>query len=183
MVLLAAAALPSAMLSADSVAERRVSTGVRIFRAMLAADLGLEEKRLRDGSLLLTVVYAHDRDRAEAVATELRGDSAGAVPIHDLPVRVEVTAADDLDGLAADRLPAGLFIAEPPSDEALHALIRFGIAHRVIVYSPFEGDVEAGVLGGLSIEAQVRPYVNESTLRASHITLKPFFLKVAKRCG
>ena len=37
----------------------------------------------------------------------------------------------------------------------------------MIVYSPFEGHVESGVLGGLSVEAQVRPYVNRATLEAS----------------
>jgi hypothetical protein len=35
-------------------------------------------------------------------------------------------------------------------------------------------------LGGLSIEAQVRPYLNRATLESSHITLKSFFLQVAK---
>ena len=50
----------------------------------------------------------------------------------------------------------------------------------MIVYSPFEGHVEKGVLGGLSVEAQVRPYVNRATVEASQITLKPFFMEVAK---
>ena len=36
------------------------------------------------------------------------------------------------------------------------------------------------ILGGLSVEAQVRPYVNLSTLSASNISLKPLFFKVTK---
>ncbi len=62
----------------------------------------------------------------------------------------------------------------------MQSLVRFGIDRHVIVYSPFEGDVESGILGGLSIEAQVRPYLNRATLESSHIMLKEFFLKVAK---
>ena len=36
------------------------------------------------------------------------------------------------------------------------------------------------MLAGLAVEAQVRPYVNLTTLAASNITLKEIFLKVAK---
>ncbi len=50
----------------------------------------------------------------------------------------------------------------------------------MILYSPFEGDVERGVTAGLSIEAKVLPFVNQRTLEASGVELKPFFLKVAK---
>ena len=78
------------------------------------------------------------------------------------------------------KIPAGIFLAQPPSDTTRRALIKYGIEHHVIVYSPFEGDVESGILGGLSVEAQVRPYVNLSTLSASNISLKPLFFKVTK---
>ena len=70
--------------------------------------------------------------------------------------------------------------AEPLRREAIAALIRFGVDRQVIIYSPFEGDVERGVAGGVSIEAQVRPFVNTAALRASQVTLREFFLKVAK---
>ncbi|HEX8154652.1 MAG TPA: hypothetical protein VF698_16080, partial [Thermoanaerobaculia bacterium] len=60
------------------------------------------------------------------------------------------------------------------------SLVKYGIDRRLIVYSPFEGHVESGVTGGLSVEAQVRPFVNSTTLAASHIALKDFFLKVTK---
>jgi len=59
-------------------------------------------------------------------------------------------------------------------------VVRYGIDHHVIVYSPFEGDVERGILGGIAVEAQVRPYVNAATLTASNITFKSLFFKVTK---
>ena len=40
--------------------------------------------------------------------------------------------------------------------------------------------LEHGVLAGMSVEAQVRPYVNTETLAASHVELKSFFMKVTK---
>jgi hypothetical protein len=36
------------------------------------------------------------------------------------------------------------------------------------------------VPGGLAVEAQVRPFVNERALAASRITLKELFLQAAK---
>lgn len=35
-------------------------------------------------------------------------------------------------------------------------------------------------MAGLSIEAKVVPYVNQSALTAAQVQLKPFFMKVAK---
>jgi hypothetical protein len=69
---------------------------------------------------------------------------------------------------------------QAPAQNTLKSIIKYGIDHHVIVYSPFEGHVERGVLGGLAVEAQVRPYVNLTTLDASNITLKPLFFKVTK---
>ena len=83
-------------------------------------------------------------------------------------------------GSYATRVPAGVFLAAAPPAPALRAIVQFGIDHSAIVYSPIEGHVESGVLGGLSVEAQVRPYVNLATLQSSRVTLKDVFMKVAK---
>ena len=88
------------------------------------------------------------------------------------------TEIDHMNGAVAT-LGARLGI-ECPVNRALTSIIKYGIGHHVIVYSPFEGHVELGVLGGLSVEAQVRPFLNRATLEASQISLKPFFLSVAK---
>jgi hypothetical protein len=141
---------------------------------MLAADVHLTDKTGSDGKLLV-LVYA---PRAEG-ATEARdliaaGEDGGDV--RGLSLRVEATTSPDV----ASRRPAAVFIAEPPDDGVLAALVRSGIAARVIVYSPYEGHVEKGVLGGLAVEAHVRPYVNRRTLEQSGVELRPFFLKVAK---
>jgi hypothetical protein len=177
-LLVALAALP---LLADSYEDRRSEAGARLFRAMLAADRELPKKVLPDGRLLVVFFYADDRKRALDLArTFAKLDASGAPePIQGLKVVVETTSDERFAAYAA-RTPGGVFIAEAPSSERLSEIVRYGIAQRRITFSPFEGHVESGVLGGLSVEAQVRPYVNLKTLGASGVALKEFFLKVAK---
>lgn len=158
-------------LRADEVQDRRTDAGLKLFRALLAADLDLP-KKAANNKLLIVFFYTGDARRANDLA-----NAFAATDVRGLQVAVETT--NDLAKLAG-RTPAGIFLADSPSRQALPAIVRYGIDHHVIVYSPFEGDVEKGVLGGLSIEAQVRPFVNQATLDASRIALKPFFLQVAK---
>lgn len=166
--------IPFSAARADEAKDRRVEAGARLFRALLAADLDIQKKTLPPNQLLIVFTYEGDATRAAALANSFAGTE-----IHGLPVIAEAVASHALPTLGA-RVPAGIFIADTLPRGPLQSVIRYGIDHRVIVYSPFDGDVESGVLGGLSIEAQVRPFINHATLDASHITLKPFFLKVAK---
>lgn len=153
--------------------DRRAEAGVRLFRALLAADLDLQKKTAGNNQLLIAFFYAADARRAKAAATAFAGD------IRGMSVTSEATNDATFASLGG-RVPAGIFIFDPLPKPALQALIHYGIDHHIIVYSPFEGDVESGVLAGLSIEAQVRPFLNQATLDASHIAIKPFFLKVSK---
>jgi hypothetical protein len=159
---------------ADEATERRMQAGARLFRALLAADVDLP-KKTTGGNQLLIIFYADGNARqagelaASFAAADLRGLAVVAEATNDASLARYVT-----------RVPAGIFIASATPRPVLQSLIRYGIEHHVIVYSPFEGDVELGVLGGLAIEAQVRPFVNRATLEASRITLKSFFLQVAK---
>jgi hypothetical protein len=170
---LAVSAVP--VLRSDEMAGRRMEAGLRLFRALLAADLDLPKKTLPSNQLLVVFYYTGDGRKATGLAKSF---SAGC-DVHGLPVVAEA-ANDATLAKYTGRMPAAVFISEPAPRAALQSLIRFGIEHRLIVYSPFEGDVENGVLGGLSIEAQVRPFLNRATLESSHIALKTFFLQVAK---
>jgi hypothetical protein len=64
--------------------------------------------------------------------------------------------------------------------EKLQTLTAFANERHMVVFSPFEGDVERGVQSGIAIEARVRPYLNTNALRAAQVRLKSFFMKVAK---
>lgn len=169
--------MSNAMVQADSYDDRRVRAGARLFRALLAADTALETKTAPDGALHVVMLGSDPRlagDLAVLVVPPEEGDKAR---IRGLTVRVDIRDALPAEG---SPLPVGIFLATPQSPRELERLVRWGIAHHVILYSPFEGDVEHGATAGISIEATVQPYLNAGTLEASGIDLKPFFLKVAK---
>jgi hypothetical protein len=167
------------ILQAADENDRRSQAGVRLFRSLLAADMDLSRKTVSDGKLLIAFFYTDSPSRAQEMAAAFAGPGIEQPAIRGMAVGTDVTA-DALFSSFSGRVPAGIFLAQPPPPDTLRAIIRYGIEHRIIVYSPFEGHVEQGVLGGLAVEAQVRPYVNSETLAASSISLKPFFLKVAK---
>jgi len=172
--------LVSATALGDSYQDRRLRTGVRLFRALLAADEGIADKVGGDGRLRI-VFFSTDRTEAQELAATVFGATGSdeSATIKKLPVRVEF--ADDL-AVLEDRSepPAGVFLVDSLDDQALQELIRFAIEKHVVLFSPHEGDVEKGVLGGLVVEAQVLPLVNLATARESQISIKQFFLKVAR---
>lgn len=154
---------------AESEAARRVKAGVRVFRTILAADSDIAGKLGPDGSLLLLLIG----DSASGLEGSLKETISG----HKTSVKA--ISPDELSAYASQAV-AGVFLADPTGEDALRQAIRFGIDRKIVTYSPFEGDVEKGILGGLSIEATVRPFINMSTLRSSGMRIKPFFLRVAK---
>lgn len=164
--------------SADSDEDRRLRIGSRVFRSLVAADVEVGGKVAPDGRLPL-VVYgpAGGRWTVEAVSLIEHGEAEGS-EIRDLTVVVETTEDASFGALAAP--PAAVFLAKRTDDRELDRLVRYGIEHHVVVFSPFEGDVERGVLGGLVVEARVRPLINMRTLEASRVKLKPFFLRASK---
>jgi hypothetical protein len=164
--------------TASDYDEQRARTAVRLFRSLLAADLAIDQKARPDGSILV-VFFGTEGARTRELAELLSGDAEGGSGVHGHAIAVEV-ANDPKLARYLDAPPAGVFLVADPGAQGLQQIIDYGIAHRVIVYSPFEGHVEKGVLAGLSIEAQVRPYLNAATLQASAISLKSFFLKVTK---
>lgn len=163
----------------DEVHERRVGSGLRLFRALLAADIKLPAKTIGPGQILIVFFYVNDRRQALELAARFVREAKERDSIRGLSIVTEVTNDPTLASFAG-RMPAGVFIAEAPSRAGLMAIIAVGIRNHLIVYSPFEGHVESGVLAGLSVEAQVRPFLNRQTLEASQIALKPFFLNVAR---
>lgn len=162
--------------AAEDVQALRARAGVRFFRSLLAADVDLQKKVVPPDQLLIVFLYVDDARGANDLMARFGEQTK---ELRGLPVVTEATKDVTLSAYA-QRVPAGIFIAQPPSKKALASIIRYGIEHHVIIYSPYEGHVESGVLGGLFVDAQMRPFVNGTTLVASQITLKDFFLKVAK---
>ncbi len=159
---------------AGEMEERRVRAGLDLFPSLLAADMDIVNKQNSDGSLSLVLVYLDNREAVEEMARYLERIEE----IRNMPVRVELTDDPSLKNYE-DRPPFGIFLAQPMPRE-LQSIVLYGRDHQVIVFSPFEGDVERGVLGGIDIAETVLPYVNNEAMRQAEIRIKPFFLKIAK---
>ncbi|MDH5508978.1 MAG: hypothetical protein OEZ32_01340 [Nitrospinota bacterium] len=168
--------------ASDPYEERRVKAGVKFFQAMLAADLDIESKKGEDGALLVIVAYKVDGPAADNIATQLGISDKGraSASIRKIPIRIEVTN-DMTFQKYADRRVAGVFIGENMGKGGLDPIIGYGSEKGVLVFSPYSGHVESGVLGGISVEAYVLPFVNMKTLSKSGVRLKPFFMGVVKR--
>ena len=102
--------------------------------------------------------------------------------IRGRSIRVEVASLEKVLGEESYR-PAALFVSQRLATDEIRRLVDYAVRRHVIVFSPFEGDVERGILGGISVEATVRPLINMQTLSASGLAIKAFYLKVAKRYG
>lgn len=168
--------IDSHALVADTYSERRIGVGLNLFSALLVADRQAEAKVNADGQLPIYVLYVDDHRSAREYATTLQADLPR---IRTRQTRItSISLADFLAG-TSDR-PLGIFISQRLTDEELNKLTHTAIKRSVILFSPFEGDVEKGVMAGLSIQATVRPLVNLPVLEATGADIKPFYLKVAK---
>lgn len=171
-LLLLSLALCSPWLSADSQSERRLLIGLRLFPAVLAADLDLASKC--EEKLHVIVLYHSDKEIATATAEQLRKMER----VRDIPLHVGILSYQQLNSLAEDP-PHAIFLAQWSPDD-IPALVQFGIRHRVVTFSPFSGDVSAGILAGLHVSDRLLPLINLETMKASGIRLKPLFLEIAK---
>jgi hypothetical protein len=161
--------------------EQRVQIGLRLFRTLLAADQDLAKKVSVEGRLELALIYRDDRRQAEEFATALRESGHGSEQgkIRNYPIQVTLIDGAHLEELQ-QQAPAAIYLVQPLPDPVLEAVIRYGVDHQRMVFSPFEGHVEKGTLAGLAIEVRVMPYINLTTLKQSGIRLNNLLLKVAK---
>lgn len=166
---------------ADEEQDRRVRSGLKLFRAILSADRDITAKENTKQELDIVFVYQSDIPRAEGFARSFvrmgRRDKKGK--IKDRPLKVHILQdINTIDELSLK--PAGIFIVDTLPNQKIQETANFGKQHGLVTYSPFEGDVEKGILSGLSVETRVRPYINVATMNASNLRIKPFFMKVAK---
>jgi hypothetical protein len=153
--------------------ELRVRAGLDLFPSLVTADLDISKKKGSDGTLTLLLIYTDDRAQAVLMAQTLSALKA----IRNIPIRVEVSNDLSMSAYAVNS-PAGIFLTQPLG-EKLPDVIRYAINKGVIMFSPFQGDVEKGVLGGLHISDRVLPYINKSTMNAAGINIKQFFMRVS----
>lgn len=156
--------------------EHQIQLGIKMFPTMVGGNLDIKARRNEDGKLLLVILYRGNIRAGEQAADKLR---SSVKRIYKYPIRVVVTDDFDFKAFSEEKV-AGLFFVEQLSPDQRNAAIRFGINKKAIVFSPFNGDVEKGVMAGMHISTRVQPALNVSTIRKSGIRMNKLFLKVAK---
>lgn len=165
--------LSYSMASAVDRDELRVKAGIDLFPSLLTADLDIADKKGDDGFLTLLLVYIDKKSETMEMARVLGSQKS----IKGIPVRVEIT--NDLTMSSyRDKPPAGIFIAQPLGDK-LSDVISYAVNNSIVLFSPFKGDVEKGVLGGIHISAKVLPYINLSSMKSSGIRIKNIFIRIS----
>ena len=161
---------------ADTFTERRIIVGQKLFRTMLVSNLNYKNNISSDGSIYVDLLYQYDNEQAKKLASGLTSELTA---INGVPVIVRSLSLKQY--FNSQQVPSiGAFITEKIDKNSLQQIIIKGQINQHILFSPFEGDVEKGVMAGLSVESRVRPYVNISALKQSNIEMKPFFIKVSK---
>jgi len=139
---------------ANSYTDRRIQSGVKIFRSLVAADTKINKKVTGQGQLVLALVYKNNAQGAKTAQKNLKRAKLKIKKWSLKVVLMSITALKKRKDIAA------VFIAQPLKPKDLNVLINYSRAKKLILYSPFTGDVEKGVAAGLSVEARVRPYLN-----------------------
>lgn len=167
--------VPSVSLIADTFSDRRAQVGLKLFRTLVGADTQIENKTDGHGHLLVYLVYGTDEKTAQEHASLL---TETLKTVRDIPVEISPLPLSALNQTTPK--PAAIFVSQPLSTDEASQLVAFSTEQHIIAFSPFEGDVERGILAGLSVEATVKPLINKQTLQNSQLAIKPFYLKVAK---
>lgn len=166
--------LPTQFSLADEFIQRRADVGLKLFRTFVSSDLKLESK-IQNQQLLVILTYANDESIAKEHQQKLQNTFTA---VNKVPVVIRTANIQQI--LQTRPKPAALFISQPLNDDERKTLVDYSIKQSVIIFSPYEGDVEQGILAGISVQATVRPLINMSTLEKGKFKIKPFYLKVAK---
>lgn len=161
--------LPS--LAQDS-ASPRLQIGINLLPAVIAANQSLA---LSDGTndLPIYLVYRENRRSAQQLEPALRRIGE----IRKRKLEISTLSLDEL--LAGNTAPLSIVFITEPLDQRLAELVELTQQQRILLFSPFKGDVELGVTAGFQVTDKVLPLVNMASLKQSKIQLKAFFLRIA----
>jgi len=159
---------------ADSAQERRVTISASLFPRIVAVDTQLMEKLDAEDNVRLGVVYTKNKSLAKKISkliTRKVKKISGKTIVVDL---IQENRASSMYGVS------GVLIVEPILNTTFSMLLEHARKKNIILFSPFEGDVERGFTAGIFVGAKIRPYFNLNTLSSTKVKLNPAILKVAK---
>lgn len=126
------------VVQAQEFNERRIRSGLKLFRTVLAADRDLNRKKTVDGKLLVLLVYSDDKSKAKVIGDELANLGIGRRKgmIRNLLIKIKAVSNDQLSNYA-DKRVAGVYLTQTLFGDELQQLVQYGINKHVVVYSPF----------------------------------------------
>ncbi len=154
--------------------EARVEIGVNLLPSVIAAHTRWSlEKEDEKQSIKIFIVYDENRKVARDALSKLNRIKR----IRGHLVEKQIISMEEIFSGTSDKNSV-LFIVEPLL-EYTNKAIEFSRINQFILFSPFNGDVEKGVMTGFEVTNKVLPAVNINALKDANIRLKAFFLRIA----
>lgn len=169
----------------DHAYANREWVGLEVFLSFLSADQKITEKCEKDLSnknyLLLILTYKNWKKKANEMADFLKYRIS---TIQGIDIRTEITNTP-ITTISKHKKIAGIYITErynrySREEDIFKQIIAKAKDKHVILFSPFESDVEKGCTAGFVVSDIVLPYVNLSAVERSNIQLNNFFLRIAE---
>ena len=162
---------------AGEAEERRVRISLEIFPRIVAVDLDLRSKLSTTDTLRLFVLFEHDAEAARRVSEQMKNSftNIGGLSVEFVVQSTQLAATGGMEQ------PAAVFLSDVLSDDAFAAAMKAAVERRVLVFTPFAGDVERGATVGIAISSRIKPYFNVSTLEQSHIRIHEKLLNISQR--
>lgn len=176
--------LATSAFAAESLADDqagRIRTGLKMFRSILLADRDITRKSNSRNETDIIFLYHSNASRAKHLARTFvrmgRMQSKGKIKESQIKVHLmrKLRSIEE-----AKIKPAAIFLIDPLIESKVKAVVQYGIEQQIVTFSPYEGDVENGILSGLIVDSRIHPFINKKTLAESNVRIKPFFLKVAQ---
>jgi len=167
----------SSTVFASDVNDRRLQIALSIFPKIVAVDTGIREKLDKDNRLLLAFISKFDDAKSHQLSNKLQSKIKKIAGLSYKTVTIKLNGRLDIKTFS----PAAMFLTERLPPKSFNRIMRFAKRNRILVFSPFTGDVERGATVGIFITSRVKPYFNILTLKDSSININPLLMKVSKR--
>ena len=174
LVFLLLVVLPLPTLHAADAIRTRIYAGIDLFPAFLAANIDIDKQKGPDNKLLLVLLYVTKEEDCLMMAKRLEKSQQ----IRGIPIRVELSSDPTLVAFAGQPV-AGIFLCQRRRHD-LQKVLKAATNRHALVFSPFAGDVEAGIHGGIAVRDRILPFINTTAIHNAGIHLKQFFLRIAK---
>ena len=166
----------STQIHADATENRRVMISASVFPKIIAVDEDLSAKLDSSGQVRLGLIYKNNKTTAEKIKKQMLRKIKN---IANKNIVIDIINTSEFSMKLKDKL-SGIFIVDHIANFDINTIKNYSNQNNIIFFSPYEGDVERGVMAGIFIGSKIRPYFNMKSLTLAKVKLKPAILKVSK---